>query len=100
MAEIVSQTADGIRLGVRLQPRASRNKVVGVMGDRLKVQLTAPPVEGAANAACQAFLAECFGVSKGAVRLLSGEKSREKLWEIVGDPVRLAEIARSLMAAD
>ncbi len=96
MAEIVSLTKEGIRLAVRLQPRASRNQVVGVMGDRLKVALTAPPVEGAANAACQAFLAELFKVSKGSVRLVGGEKSRDKLWEIAGDPDRLAEIARKL----
>jgi uncharacterized protein (TIGR00251 family) len=96
MAEIVSLTKDGIRLAVRLQPRASRNQVVGIMGDRLKVALTAPPVEGAANAACQAFLAELFKVSKGSVRLIGGEKSRDKLWEIAGDPDRLAEIARKL----
>lgn len=93
MAGLVKPTADGIRLAVRLQPRASRNQVVGVMGDRLKVQLTAPPVEGAANAACQAFLAEVFKVSKSSVRLIGGEKSRDKLWEILGDPERLAEIA-------
>lgn len=93
MAEIVTRTADGIRLAVRLQPRASRNQVTGIWGDRLKIQLTAPPVEGAANAACQAFLAESFGVSKSAVRLVGGEKSRDKLWEIAGDPDRLAEIA-------
>jgi uncharacterized protein (TIGR00251 family) len=96
MAEIVSLTKEGIRLAVRLQPRASRNQVVGIMGDRLKVALTAPPVEGAANAACQAFLAELFKVSKGSVRLVGGEKSRDKLWEIAGDPDRLAEIARKL----
>ena len=92
----VTALANGIRLPVRLQPRASRNQVVGVMGDRLKVALTAPPVEGAANAACQAFLAELFKVSKGSVRLVGGEKSRDKLWEIAGDPDRLAEIARKL----
>ncbi len=97
MAEIVNPTPDGIRLAVRLQPRASRNQVVGVMGDRLKVALTAPPVEGAANAACQAFLAELFKVSKGSVRLIQGDKSRDKLWEIEGDPGRLAEIARKLV---
>jgi uncharacterized protein (TIGR00251 family) len=93
----VTTLANGIRLAVRLQPRASRNQVVGLMGDRLKVALTAPPVEGAANAACQAFLAELFKVSKGSVRLIQGDKSRDKLWEIEGDPGRLAEIARKLV---
>lgn len=97
MAEIVSCTPQGIRLAIRLQPRASRNQVVGTMGDRLKIALTAPPVEGAANAACQAFLAELFKVSKGSVTLVNGEKSRDKLWEIKGDPDQLAAIAATLV---
>lgn len=92
----VTLQANGIRLAIRLQPRASRNQVVGMMGDRLKIALTAPPVEGAANAACQAYLADLFGVSKGAVTLVGGEKSRDKLWEIAGDPQRLQAIAASL----
>lgn len=96
MTAAVTPQANGIRLAIRLQPRASRNQVVGMMGDRLKVALTAPPVEGAANAACQAFLAEIFKVSKGSVSLVGGEKSRDKLWEITGDPDQLAAIAASL----
>ena len=96
MTSAVTPLAAGIRLAIRLQPRASRNQVVGMMGDRLKIALTAPPVEGAANAACQAYLAELFGVSKGSVRLVGGEKSRDKLWEIAGDPARLSVIAASL----
>ncbi len=97
MSLSVTPLANGIRLAVRLQPRASRNQVVGLMGDRLKVALTAPPVEGAANAACQAFLAELFKVSKGSVTLVNGEKSRDKLWEITGDPARLIDIASRLV---
>lgn len=96
MSVAVTALADGIRLAVRLQPRASRNQVLGLMGDRLKLALTAPPVDGAANAACQAYLADLFHVSKSAVKLVSGEKSRDKLWEIKGDPGRLTEIATSL----
>lgn len=79
----------GIRLAVRLQPRSSRNEVCGLFGEgagsRLKLKLTAPPVEGAANAACQAYLAELFKVAKSDVRILGGEKSKDKLWEIGGD---------------
>lgn len=97
MAEIATPVSGGIRLAVRLQPRASRNQVMGVMGERLKLQLTAPPVEGAANAACQAFLAELFGVSKGSVTLIGGEKSRDKLWEISGESARLLDVARGLI---
>ncbi|MNR82398.1 hypothetical protein D3C72_131560 [compost metagenome] len=96
MNAAVTPQANGIRLAIRLQPRASRNQVVGMMGDRLKIALTAPPVEGAANAACQAYLADLFKVSKGSVTLIGGEKSRDKLWEIAGDPAQLAAIAASL----
>lgn len=83
----------GIRLAVRLQPRSSRNEVCGLYGEgadsRLKLKLTAPPVDGAANAACQAYLAELFRVAKGEVRLVGGEKSKDKLWEISGAPQAL-----------
>lgn len=79
----------GIRLAVRLQPRSSKNEVCGLYGEgtesRLKLKLTAPPVEGAANAACQAYLAELFQVAKSEVRLVGGEKSKDKLWDIAGD---------------
>ncbi len=79
----------GIRLAVRLQPRSSKNEVCGLYGEgtesRLKLKLTAPPVEGAANAACQAYLAELFQIAKSEVRLVGGEKSKDKLWDIAGD---------------
>lgn len=91
----------GIRLAVRLQPRASRNEVCGLFGEghepRLKLRLTAPPVDNAANGACQVYLAELFGVAKGAVRLVGGDKSKDKLWEIAGDAEALLETLRKLV---
>lgn len=91
----------GIRLAVRLQPRSSKNEVCGLFGEgkesRLKLKLTAPPVEGAANAACQAYLAELFHVAKSAVRLVGGEKSKDKLWEIGGDPQALMQCLSALV---
>jgi len=92
----------GIRLAVRLQPRSSRNEVCGLFGEgaesRLKLKLTAPPVEGAANAACQAYLAELFHVAKSDVRIVGGEKSKDKLWEIGGDSARLMACLADLLA--
>jgi hypothetical protein len=83
----------GLRLAVRVQPRASRNELGGVVGEgqeaRVALKLTAPPVEGAANKAAREFLAEAFGVAKSAVALVAGEKAREKVFEIGGDPERL-----------
>jgi uncharacterized protein (TIGR00251 family) len=71
---------DGVDVVLRVlvQPRASREAFAGVVGDRLKVSLTAPPVEGAANAALCAFLAKQFGVPKRHVQLESGDTGRRK----------------------
>ncbi|UCD56766.1 MAG: YggU family protein [Candidatus Hydrogenedentota bacterium] len=68
----------GVVLCVRVQPRSSRNEVVGMVGDSLKLRVNTPPVGGAANEACRGFLAKLFGISKGRVEIISGSKSREK----------------------
>lgn len=68
----------GAILQILVQPRASRNEVVGVQGEELKVRLTSPPVEGAANKACCAYLGKLFGVAKSGVELLAGDTSRHK----------------------
>lgn len=70
--------ADGVELHLFVQPRASRDQLVGVQGDELKVRLAAPPVDGAANAACCAFIAKLCKLPKGRVRLVAGESSRHK----------------------
>ena len=69
---------------MRVTPRGSRNEIIGWRGNILSVKLTAPPVEGAANKSCVEYLAEALGVKRSQVRLISGEKSREKLLEIEG----------------
>lgn len=65
-------------LHCHLQPKASRNEFAGLQGERLKIRLNAPPVDGKANAALQAFLAEAFAVSKRQVQIEAGELSRLK----------------------
>ncbi|MBI3773009.1 MAG: YggU family protein [Gammaproteobacteria bacterium] len=65
-------------LELRVQPRASRDEISGLHGERLKVRITAPPVDGAANSHLLAFLAKVFGVAKSQVTLLAGESGREK----------------------
>ena len=72
------QTDAGVEIFLYLQPRASRNKVVGLQGDELKISLTAPPVDGAANKACCTFLAKLCGLPKSCVKLISGDTSRHK----------------------
>jgi len=65
-------------LELLVQPRASTNAFAGVVGDRLKVRITAPPVEGEANARLTAWLAGQFGVPKSAVTLCQGAAGRRK----------------------
>ena len=73
-----AQTPDGIVLTLHIQPRASREGVVGLHGEALKVALKAPPVDGAANAALIKFLSKKLGVRKGECELISGQSSRAK----------------------
>jgi len=77
-------------LQLRVQPRASRDELADVQGDRLRVRLTAPPVEGKANACLQRFLAELFGVGRKRVLIESGASGRNKRVRIKG-PVSLPQ---------
>jgi uncharacterized protein (TIGR00251 family) len=77
---------------VRLQPRASRDEIAGTHGGALKIRLHAPPVDGAANGALVAFLAERLGVPRRSVRIVSGATSRTKTIE--ADGVQTFEIER------
>ena len=74
----LNQVAAGVELLVFVQPRASRCKVVGLQEKELKIALTAPPVDGAANKACREFFAKLLKVPKSGVALVSGETSRHK----------------------
>ena len=73
-----------IRVGVHVQPRASRSEIVGLHGAALKVRLQAPPVDGAANEALVNLLAERLAVPRRAVRVVAGATSRAKTVEIEG----------------
>lgn len=85
-------------LPVHLHPRARRDEIAGWQGERLKVRVTAPPVEGAANEALVRFLAEALGVRRSQVRLTQGLRSRDKTVEIEGlSAEELRARLRSLM---
>ncbi len=71
-------------LSVRIQPRASKNEIVVQSDGSLKIRLTAPPVDGAANEALIAFLAKVLRVSRSQIEILSGHTSREKRVRIGG----------------
>jgi len=81
---VIEATDHGVLLRVRVQPRARTERLEGVHGEHLRLRLTAPPVDGAANAACIAFLAKALGVTRSRVQIRSGVKSRDKLIHIVG----------------
>lgn len=88
-----------VRLTVRVQPRAGRSRVAGRHGEALKLQVAAPPVDGAANAAVIALLAAWLGVPRRAVRLAHGERGRDKVVAIAAaDPVALARRIEALLA--
>lgn len=71
-------------LEILVQPRASRTRAVGEHDGRLKIQLAAPPVDGAANAALVEFLAVALGVRRADVELLRGETGRRKTVRVAG----------------
>jgi uncharacterized protein (TIGR00251 family) len=68
----------GLVIKVFVQPRSSKNLIVGPHGDALKIKLTAPPVAGEANRLCIKFLAKSLGLPKTALEILSGHSSRTK----------------------
>jgi uncharacterized protein (TIGR00251 family) len=79
------QTQNGnVTLAVRVQPRASKTEIAGVMNGALKVRLQAPALEDRANEALCEFLAHLLKTPKSAVRILSGHRSRNKRVEIRG----------------
>lgn len=84
MAFTVRDTAQGAQFVLRVQPRASRNAIVGVMGDAVKLAITAPPVDGKANAAVIEYLSDLFRVPKSSVVIVTGETGRNKLIAIRG----------------
>ncbi len=67
-----------------IQPRASKNEVVGLYDDSLKIRLTSPPVDGKANKALLAFLAKLLNVPKSALEMKSGHQSRRKCVYVSG----------------
>jgi uncharacterized protein (TIGR00251 family) len=95
---MLREVAGGVTLAVRAQPGAKKTAIVGVYGEgdaaQLKIAVQAPPVEGRANEALVAFLADYFGVAKRSIELVSGELSRSKVFLLRG--VRLERAKQNL----
>jgi uncharacterized protein len=74
----------GATFSIRVQPRAARTAITGTVGEALKITLSAPPVDGRANAAVVDFFSEILSVPRASVQVVAGERSRNKLIRIAG----------------
>lgn len=82
--DFLQPAPDGTLLAVKLQPRASRNEIQGAQGGELRIRVTAPPVDAAANEALLRLLAETLGVPRRSVELVRGHTSRHKTLRLHG----------------
>lgn len=84
----ILENPQGIRLRIFLQPKASRDQIVGLHGNELKIAITAPPVDGAANAHLLKYLSKLFKTPKSSIVLEKGELQRHKqIW--IPDPKQI-----------
>ena len=74
----IREHSKGIVFQVFIQPRASKDMIVGLHDDRLKIKVAAPPVDGEANKRCIQFLAKCLSVPRSTLQIISGHNSRKK----------------------
>ena len=88
------ESSDGVTFAVKVHPGAKKNAITVGVGETLKVSVTAPPIQGKANAACIEFLAKLLKVPRSSVTIASGRSSRSKIIRVTGLPA--AEIAKHL----
>jgi uncharacterized protein len=94
----IRDTPSGATFQVKVHPRAKKSAITGEAGHALKVALTAPPVEGRANDACVAFLAEVLNVQRSSVTIAAGENSRNKVIRVRGlTAARVEEMLRAAL---
>ena len=79
----VSMEQKDLLLKIYVQPKASRDQIVGIHGDELKIVITAPPIDGKANAYLQKYFSKIFKVPKGNIAILKGELGRHKLIKVI-----------------
>lgn len=92
------ESGEGVEVRLHVQPRARQCEISGVFNGALKVKVTAPPVDDAANRAIVEFFSELLGIPKSGCRILAGERSRNKVLQIRGvssrDFLKRANIVR------
>ena len=99
MTGVIRQDGPDLLLEVRVQPRASRTEFAGLMGDRLRIRLNAPPVDGRANAALVEFVAGECGLARSRVTLERGQTGRDKRLRLHGVAAIPDALQRALAAA-
>ena len=80
----IKNSPNGITFAVKVHPRAKKNAITGAVGDALKLALTAPPVDGKANAACVEFFAKLLNLPRSSVTIAAGQTSRSKVIRVAG----------------
>ncbi|NIQ01709.1 MAG: YggU family protein [Nitrospinaceae bacterium] len=97
MSILVKPCKDGIQFSATIQPRSAKNAIMGVHNQTLKIKLTSPPVDGAANESCIRFLAKTFGLSPSRVSIVKGETRRNKTIRFEGmDETEFMNLLNSL----
>lgn len=91
-AEWIKEKNGFVYLQIHIQPRASKNEVVGIYNGALKIRVTSPPVEGAANDLLMRFISKWLELPKSGVEIVSGDKSRHKILKIQG--ASMAEVSK------
>jgi uncharacterized protein (TIGR00251 family) len=93
----IHETAKGLTFAVKVHARARKNALTGIVGEALKLALTAPPVDGKANQAVIEFFADFFQIPRSSVTIASGASSRNKVVRIMGATAE--QVRRRLAAA-
>ncbi|MGQ0286418.1 DUF167 family protein YggU [Pasteurellaceae bacterium 22721_9_1] len=92
----VEQLQEGLRLRIFLQPKSSKDAIVGLHDGELKICITAPPIDGAANAHLLKFLSKLFKVPKSSIQLEKGELQRHKQL-FIPSPKQIPQQVRDLI---
>jgi uncharacterized protein len=90
------ESPTGVTFAIKVQPRAKKNAIHSVMGDALKVSLTAPPVDNKANKACVEFFAKLLKVPRSSITIAAGQTSRNKVIRVAGLSAKEVESRLSL----
>jgi hypothetical protein len=90
---VFRESNGAVTFAVKVIPRASKNQIVGIEGDAIKIRLNAPPVEGKANDALMEFLADVLQVARAQIGIVTGQTARRKIVRVRGRTAKQIENA-------